>query len=77
MKVAKITGNRDRMDVHLEDGRVARIIGEMVVDGFVAFTSSIRNWQDGKPISDDEKKELIEAIEDNQKVSKIKIYLEE
>ena len=77
MKVEKINGNRDHMDVCFDDGRVARFIGEMLVDGFVAFTSSLKSWQDGKPITDEEKKEIIDAIKERQKISKVKIYLED
>ena len=78
MKVERIKGTRDWMDVYLEDGRVARMFGEMLVDGFVAFTKSLRKWKnpEGEPISEDEKKELIDAIKENQKVSKVKITLE-
>lgn len=77
MKVEKINGNRDHMDVYFDDGRVAGFIGEMLVDGFVAFMSSLKNWQDGKPITDEEKREIIDAIKERQKISKVKIYLED
>lgn len=76
MKVERIKGTRDWMEVHLEDGRVARMLGELLVNGFVAFTKTLREWKDGKPITEEEKKELIEAIKEHQKVSKVKITLE-
>ena len=78
MKVERIKGTRDWMDVYLEDGRVARMFGELLITGFVAFTKSLLKWKnpEGEPISEEEKKQLIEAINENQKVSKVKITLE-
>lgn len=76
MKVEKIKGTRDWMDVYLDDGREVRLFGELLVDGFVAFVKSIRKWKGGEPISEEEKKELIDAIKERQKVSKVKITLE-
>ena len=79
MKVEKITGRRDYMDVHFDDGRVARFIGELIVGGFVAFTSSLREWKEpeGAPITDEEKEEIINAVKERQKESKMKILLEQ
>ena len=76
MKVEKVMGNRDYMDVHFEDGRVARFLGEMIVGGFVAFVDSLDTWKDGTPITAEEKKEILDAVKDRQKVSKMKIILE-
>ena len=76
MKIEKVTGNRDHMDVHFEDGRVARFLGEMIVGGFVAFVDSLETWDDGTPITVEEKKEILDAVKERQKISKMKVILE-
>ena len=39
----KITGTRSYMRVQMDDGRIVKIDGELVVGGFVAESESIKN----------------------------------
>ena len=77
MKVTKIRGGMDYMDVYFGD-RVVRIYGELLVDGFVGFKDAIVKWKipDGEPISDSEREEIIEAVLDDVKDCEMKIVFE-
>lgn len=61
--VSKIKGTSDYIDVTI-DGRVVRIDGEMVLGGFVAYSDTINNWliPPEQPVSDLEKRDIIEQI---------------
>ena len=61
--VSKIKGTRDYIDVTI-DGRVVRIDGEMVLGGFVAYSDTINRWliPPEQPISDIEKRDIIEQL---------------
>ena len=69
MRVKDIDGDYDSMVVTFEDGRKVEFGGELLADGFVAFENSARKWvvPDGEPISDRERKEIIEAVLDDVK----------
>ena len=41
--MTKITGTNTYIDVELDD-RTVRILGEMIVGGFVCYKSSMKNW---------------------------------
>ena len=78
MKVQKITGDFDTMEVVFEDGRVVEIWGELLVYGFVAYENTIEKWKnpEGEPISESEKQEIIDAVNEKQKNTKMKITFE-
>lgn len=78
MKVEKVRMWFDYIDVYFEDGRAVRILGEMLVDGFVAFKDSIEKWKtpEGEPISESEKKEIVEAVEAEAKGWKTRVVFE-
>ena len=61
MEVKGITGRYDYMDVRIDD-RVVRIPGELIYKGFVADKDGIKKWNDGEPISESEKQEIIDAV---------------
>lgn len=58
--MTKITGTNTYIDVELDD-RTVRILGEMIVGGFVCFKSSMKNWliPENEPLTEDDKKEII------------------
>ena len=78
MKVKDIKGAYDYMDVYFEDGRVVRIDGEMIYHGFAAEENSITEWKvpKGEPISEEEKREIKEAVLEEANGLKIKIVFE-
>lgn len=61
MEVKNIKGTRDYIDVYYDDN-VVRIPGELIIGGFIAEESGIDEWKDGKPISEAEKKEIIDSV---------------
>ena len=77
MEVDQIKATRGRIDVYFKDGRVVRILGEMLVNGFFGEITSIREWKvpEGKPITEDEKKQIFEAIDEVNKMINGKIEL--
>ena len=77
MKVEKIKGKMDYIDVYFENG-VVRIQGEMIHGGFIADANSIQEWKEpeGKAVSASEKKEIIDAVVDKTKGSHMVITFE-
>lgn len=64
----KIKGTKTYIDVYIDD-KIARIKGEMIVGGFIAFKDSIIAWRvpEGVLITDKEKRDIInEVIEKTQ-----------
>ena len=59
----KITGTNTYIDVEL-DGRTVRILGEMIVGGFVCYKSSMKNWliPENEPLTEGDKKEIIQKV---------------
>ena len=51
------------IDVELDD-RTVRILGEMIVGGFVCYKSSMKNWlvPESEPLTEDDKKEIIQKV---------------
>lgn len=52
------------MRVHMDDGKIAKISGEMLVDGFVAEMRSIKEWERpaGVPIDEKTKAYIIQKV---------------
>ena len=78
MEVENIKGKRDYIDVYLVDGRVVRIMGELVHGGFIAFEDTIREWKvpDGEIVTEEEKQEIMDAVVDKTKGSHMVIEFE-
>lgn len=71
----KITGTSSYIKVET-DNKVVKIQGEMIVNGFVAYSDTIRNWEppyENILIDGVTKTRLIKAITDETKDSKFKI----
>lgn len=66
----KIKGTLSYVKVWL-DKRMVKISGEKVVNGFVAFKDTIREWSEpeGVPVTEAEKKLIISAVEEKTKDS--------
>ncbi len=77
MKVTGIKGKRDYIDVYFGE-RVVRIGGELVIGGFIAVANTIKQWKipEGEPISESEKKEIMDAVIEKTKGSHIVITFE-
>ena len=60
----KITGTRSCMRVHMDDRRIVKIDGELVVGGFVAESKSIKEWEHpaGVPIDEKAKHYIIQKV---------------
>lgn len=60
----KITGTRSYMRVQMDDGRIVKISGEMLIDGFVGETKSIKEWEHpaGVPIDEKTKAYIIQKV---------------
>lgn len=76
----KITGTRSYMRVHMDDGRIVRISGELLIDGFVAYSNSIKTWKHpaGVPIDEETKQYIIKKVleKSNENPSYMKIFFE-
>ena len=61
--MTKITGTNTYIDVELDD-RIVRILGEMIVGGFVCYKSSMKNWlvPESEPLTEEDKKEIIQKV---------------
>ena len=66
--MTKITGTNTYIDVELDD-RTVRILGEMIVGGFVCYKSSMKNWlvPESEPLTEEDKREIIRKV--NEKTS--------
>lgn len=78
MKTVDTKGKKYYMDVHFEDGKVARFTGKMIAEDLVVDKDSLKEWKEpaGSPISEREKREIIDAINEINKESKINIIFE-
>lgn len=76
----KITGTRSYMRVQMDDGRIVKIDGELVVGGFVAESESIKKWEQpaGIPIDEETKAYIIKKVleESAKDTSYLKITFE-
>ena len=68
--MTKITGTNTYIDVELDD-RTVRILGEMIVGGFVCYKSSMvcykssmKNWliPENEPLTEGDKNEIIQKV---------------
>ncbi len=77
MKVTGIKGKRDYIDVYFGE-KVVRIYGELVIGGFIAAANTIKQWKipEGEPISEAEKKEIMDAVIEKTKGSHLTITFE-
>ena len=68
------------MRVHMDDGRIVKIDGELVVGGFVAESQSIKEWERpaGVPIDEKTKAYIIQKVleESDKDTSYLKITFE-
>lgn len=60
----EITGTRSYMRVHMDDGRIVKVNGELVIGGFVAESNSIKTWEKpaGVPIDEKTKSYIIKKV---------------
>lgn len=76
----EITGTRSYMRVHMDDGRIVKIDGELVVGGFAAESQSIKEWEHpaGVPIDEKTKAYIIRKVleESAKDTSYLKITFE-
>ena len=61
--MTKLTGTNTYIDVELDD-RTVRILGEMIVGGFVCYKSSMKNWliPENEPLTEGDKNEIIQKV---------------
>lgn len=74
-----ITGTSSYIRVKLDDKYEIVIEGELIIGGFIALKTSIKNWDppyDKKMLSQEDKKLLIEKIENETKESHMVISFE-
>lgn len=74
----KITGTSSYIKVEVE-GKIVKIQGEMLIDGFVAFKDTITKWEpphDNISIDEETKEKIIEGVIEETKKSKFKIEFE-
>jgi len=75
----KITGTSSFIEVNMENGFIAKIQGEMLVNGFVAYIDTLKYWEypnNQKIITKEEKNIIKTGIENKNKQSIFKIFLE-
>lgn len=74
-----ITGTSSYIRVKLDDNHEIIIKGELVIGGFIALKNSIKNWEPPyhkEIISEEDKKLLIEKIENETKESHMIVSFE-
>lgn len=73
----KITGTRTYIDVNYE-GKEVRIMGEMIIGGFVAYKNSITTWSNpqGEIIDERTKNDIIEKVIEKTQNSNMVIVFE-
>ena len=75
----KITGTRSYMDVEMDDGKMVRIQGELLMNGFLAYSDTIIEWElpKGEPINEESKRNIIQKVlEVSKKPRHLKIEFE-
>ena len=75
----KITGTSSYIKVHDFEGKSMVIEGEMIVDGFVAYRSSMIHWEEPNRhliVSEEDRNRLIKAILEESKNNAYKIEFE-
>ncbi|MBS6510695.1 MAG: hypothetical protein KH334_03245 [Clostridiales bacterium] len=57
------------MEVEMDDGRIVKIDGELLIGGFAANSNSIREWKKpaGVPIDEETKAYIIEKVLEKSK----------
>jgi hypothetical protein len=74
----KITGTSSYIKVEIDD-KTVKIQGEMLVNGFVAFLDSVKNWEapfDNVVIDAKTKADIIKGVIEETKNSEFKIEFE-
>lgn len=74
----KITGTSSHIKVEIND-KVFKIEGEMIVEGFLAYSNTISNWDElnhNKVIDEDTRLDIIKAVINETKESEFKIEFE-
>ncbi|WP_226537385.1 Imm74 family immunity protein [Fictibacillus halophilus] len=76
----KITGTSSFIIVQIND-KTVKIEGEMLVDGFLAYSNTIKKWESPSPyndliIDDKTKVEIIKAVINRTSNSKFKIVFD-
>lgn len=76
--ILKITGTSSYIDIEFE-GKIVKIQGELLINGFVTYIDSIKNWEPpyhNIEISEDVKDRIISAVFHQTKNSSFKINFE-
>ncbi|WP_430509814.1 Imm74 family immunity protein [Gottfriedia solisilvae] len=76
--ILKITGTSSSIYIEFE-GKIVKISGELLVNGFVAYVDSIKNWEppyENMEISEEIKERIISAVIHQTKNSDFKIEFE-
>ena len=78
MKTEDAKRKKYYMDVYFEGGKVARFSGKLIAEDLVVDKDSLKEWKEpaGSPISEREKREIIDAVNEINKESKINIIFE-
>ena len=74
----KITGTMSYIKVEIE-GKTVKIEGEKVIDGFIAFKNTIKNWEppyENEIIDEKLKQEIIQKVSDKTENSHLVITFE-
>ncbi len=75
----KVTGTSSEMEVEMDDGKVIKFEGELLVDGFLAYKDTGKQWE--PPYNDialttDDLQRVIDAVLNDKVNPKFKIYFE-
>lgn len=74
----KITGTMSYIKVEI-NGKTVKIEGEKVIDGFIAFKNTIRNWEppyENEVIDENLKEEIMKRVTNETKNSHLVITFE-
>lgn len=76
----KVTGTNSYMRVEMDDGRIVKVEGELVVGGFAAYSDSIKTWEKpaGVPIDEETKAYIIKKVleKSNEKPNYMKNFFD-
>lgn len=74
----KITGKSNYVKIEY-NGKTVKADGEMVVEGFVAYKNTMKSWEpphETDPFTEDDKAELITAVDDYCKDKEFRVFFE-
>ena len=72
----KITGTSTYMKVEMDDGKIVKFQGEFLVNGFVAYKNTAKNWEppnENIAFTQEDLQNVMDAVIENNKTTKFQV----